>query len=198
MMDQHVGGWGWWRLCNTPPSTLLRELARAMGLLYQQRCSFLHGVSMLVTSVRVLQDADSVDPEGKKTEGAFYLWSADEVAEALGGGARAKLFAARYGMRAEGNCTLSPRRCICTCFLAKHHVIPRFAVLSIDRDPSSVLPLVVQPRTCTSLCACRSCLQRPCEEQCVLTDDAPRVPSGWRAQSASLPGGVWLRQQPHA
>ena len=52
-----------------------------------------------------------MNPEGKKTEGAFYLWSADEVAEALGGGARAKLFAARYGVRPEGNCTLSPRRC---------------------------------------------------------------------------------------
>lgn len=59
----------------------------------------------------MLQDADSVNPEGKKTEGAFYLWSADEVAEALGGGARARLFAARYGVRPEGNCTLSPRRC---------------------------------------------------------------------------------------
>ncbi|KAK9822685.1 hypothetical protein WJX81_000506 [Elliptochloris bilobata] len=54
------------------------------------------------------EDADSVNPEGKKTEGAFYLWRADEVAEALGGGLRAVLFAARYGVRAEGNCTMSP------------------------------------------------------------------------------------------
>lgn len=43
-------------------------------------------------------------------EGAFYLWSAAEVDEVLGGGPQAKLFAARYGVRPEGNCTLSPRR----------------------------------------------------------------------------------------
>ena len=56
------------------------------------------------------QDADSLDPSGKKMEGAFYLWSAAEVDEVLGGGPQAKLFAARYGVRPEGNCTLSPRR----------------------------------------------------------------------------------------
>ena len=38
------------------------------------------------------------------------------MAEALGGGAAAALFAARYGVRPEGNCTLSPRRCARTCW----------------------------------------------------------------------------------
>lgn len=79
----------------------------------------LHRTAIPAICTNLLQDADSVNPEGKKTEGAFYLWSADEVAEALGGGATAQLFAARYGVRAEGNCTLSPRRCACN-VLAAH------------------------------------------------------------------------------
>jgi hypothetical protein len=56
------------------------------------------------------QDADSLGADGRKTEGAFYLWRADEVAAALGGGPQAALFAARYGVRPEGNCGRSPRR----------------------------------------------------------------------------------------
>jgi len=66
------------------------------------------------------QDADSLGTDGRKTEGAFYLWRADEVAAALGGGPQAALFAARYGVRPEGNCNRSPRRRAATAARALH------------------------------------------------------------------------------
>lgn len=58
------------------------------------------------------QDADSLDPDtNKKSEGAFYVWTQDEIKQALGGGdeERAALFCEVYGVQADGNCTLSAR-----------------------------------------------------------------------------------------
>ena len=54
------------------------------------------------------EDADSVPvdeadaPNARKLEGAFYLWSLEEVAEAVGD-ALAPLVIARFGLQAEGN-----------------------------------------------------------------------------------------------
>ncbi len=48
------------------------------------------------------EDADSalVDEPGEKAEGAFYVWTAEEVSRVLGDD---ELFAARFGVRADGN-----------------------------------------------------------------------------------------------
>jgi uncharacterized protein YyaL (SSP411 family) len=57
------------------------------------------------------QDADSLDKAGTKKEGAFYLWTQEEVEEVLGRGSRtADIFKKLYYVKAEGNCDLSPRR----------------------------------------------------------------------------------------
>ena len=58
------------------------------------------------------QDADSFPPEEagtvgvKKTEGAFYLWTRDELDELLG--SEADLVARRYGVEAAGNAPQDP------------------------------------------------------------------------------------------
>jgi len=62
------------------------------------------------------EDADSLPPElageaddashAEKKEGAFYLWSQDELSAALG--SAAKPFGARYGFRADGNADHDP------------------------------------------------------------------------------------------
>ena len=61
------------------------------------------------------EDADSVPPEHAdrpdaartKSEGAFYLWSAEEVASLLG--RDAPVWAARYGIEAGGNAPFDPQ-----------------------------------------------------------------------------------------
>jgi uncharacterized protein len=59
------------------------------------------------------EDADSVPPEDAgtghvhKVEGAFYVWRADEIREVLGDDA--DIFAARYGIRPEGNAPSDPQ-----------------------------------------------------------------------------------------
>ncbi|KAG1680604.1 hypothetical protein FOA52_015053 [Chlamydomonas sp. UWO 241] len=53
------------------------------------------------------EDADSADPsDGVKREGAFYVWTSDEVRAALPADL-AELFCAAYNIQPEGNCTLS-------------------------------------------------------------------------------------------
>src|SRR4029450_8453954 len=59
------------------------------------------------------EDADSVPPEHAheahphKMEGAFYIWSDEEIQEAPG--ADAEVFRARYGVRADGNAPADPQ-----------------------------------------------------------------------------------------
>jgi uncharacterized protein YyaL (SSP411 family) len=59
------------------------------------------------------EDADSVPPEhadrpgAHKSEGAFYLWTADEIRERLGSDAPA--FALRYGVEPGGNAPFDPQ-----------------------------------------------------------------------------------------
>ena len=58
------------------------------------------------------EDADSViDPAhpGVKGEGAFYIWTADEIAEAVGQSA-ARYFNYRYGVEGQGNVREDPHR----------------------------------------------------------------------------------------
>lgn len=51
-----------------------------------------------------MQDADSLDPaEGKKSEGAFYVWTSAEVAEALGGDPlKVAAFGQAYRVKEDG------------------------------------------------------------------------------------------------
>ncbi len=56
------------------------------------------------------EDADSVasEGEGEKQEGAFYLWSADEILETLVDKELVAIFSFTYGIRAEGNARHDP------------------------------------------------------------------------------------------
>jgi uncharacterized protein YyaL (SSP411 family) len=55
------------------------------------------------------QDADSLDTStNKKSEGAFYVWTYEEIVEVLGQ-ERASVFCEVYGVKQGGNCTLSAR-----------------------------------------------------------------------------------------
>ncbi|WIA34616.1 hypothetical protein OEZ86_012935 [Tetradesmus obliquus] len=55
------------------------------------------------------EDADSLDTAtGKKSEGAFYVWTAYEIKSVLGAD-RAGVFGDVYGVQAGGNCNLSAR-----------------------------------------------------------------------------------------
>lgn len=53
------------------------------------------------------QDADSLDPvEGRKKEGAFYVWTAAEIEEVLGSGKngpRLEVFKEVYGVKPKGD-----------------------------------------------------------------------------------------------
>src|SRR5262249_61592051 len=56
------------------------------------------------------EDADSVPPEtpgGKKSEGAFYLWTDEEAARLLG--ADADVFRRRYGIEPGANAPSDPQ-----------------------------------------------------------------------------------------
>ena len=55
------------------------------------------------------EDADSIEPgkEGHKVEGAFYVWSAEEIEQRLDR-RTAALFSHRYGVRPEGNVVEDP------------------------------------------------------------------------------------------
>ena len=60
------------------------------------------------------EDADSIPPEqankpgGHKMEGAFYLWTAQELDELLGGAS--PLVKARFGIEPEGNAPIDPQQ----------------------------------------------------------------------------------------
>lgn len=55
------------------------------------------------------EDADSLDPgDGKKKEGHFYVWTAQEIDAALVP-EELRLFKAHYGVKSDGNCTFSSR-----------------------------------------------------------------------------------------
>ena len=56
------------------------------------------------------EDADSLTAygSGQKQEGAFYLWSADEIRETLGNEELAAIFSFTYGVMAEGNAINDP------------------------------------------------------------------------------------------
>ena len=58
-----------------------------------------------------VQDADSLDKAGRKTEGAYYVWTAQEVDEVLGADTeRERAFKQHYYVKANGNVDLSARR----------------------------------------------------------------------------------------
>jgi uncharacterized protein YyaL (SSP411 family) len=66
-------------------------------------------ISTTVRRLPPLQDADSLDTDtNKKSEGAFYVWTHEEIIEVLGQ-ERASVFCEVYGVKPGGNCTLSAR-----------------------------------------------------------------------------------------
>ena len=53
-----------------------------------------------------------MDKAGKKSEGAYYVWLAEEVDEVLGADSeRGRAFKRHYYVKANGNMDLSQRRC---------------------------------------------------------------------------------------
>ena len=62
---------------------------------------------MLTGTVSLSQDADSLDKAGTKKEGAFYMWTSEEIKEVLGGDA--PVFISHYYVKDEGNADLTPR-----------------------------------------------------------------------------------------
>ncbi|MES2201905.1 MAG: thioredoxin domain-containing protein [candidate division FCPU426 bacterium] len=53
------------------------------------------------------EDADSLDTEGEKVEGAFYVWTRDEILKELGESEGA-VFCSAYGVKEEGNLPNDP------------------------------------------------------------------------------------------
>ncbi len=54
-----------------------------------------------------MQDADSLDKAGTKKEGAFYMWTSQEIREVLGDAA--PLFISHYYVKDKGNADLNLR-----------------------------------------------------------------------------------------
>lgn len=54
------------------------------------------------------QDADSLDPEGHKREGAFYVWGTDEIEQVLADEKAAAVVSYYFGLRKEGNALEDP------------------------------------------------------------------------------------------
>ncbi len=53
-----------------------------------------------------MQDADSLDKAGTKKEGAFYMWTSQEIREVLGDAA--PLFISYYYVKRRGQCRFEP------------------------------------------------------------------------------------------
>ena len=84
-----------------------RQVLKTDGACYSR--SALKALFLIEVSRGVcVQDADSEDKQGKKSEGAFYVWTAEEVQEVLG--QRAELFMAHYYVKPNGNVDLTPRQ----------------------------------------------------------------------------------------
>lgn len=66
---------------------------------------------MLTSYGAALQDADSLDKMGKKAEGAYYVWTTEEIDEVLGADTeRGAAFKRHYYVKAGGNVDLSQHR----------------------------------------------------------------------------------------
>ena len=90
--------------------------------------SLIPDVSLLIRRHSLhLQDADSLDLMGTKSEGAFYVWTEQEIDEVLGP-RQASLFKERYYVKPEGNADLSPRSDPHSEFVGKNCLIARKSV----------------------------------------------------------------------
>lgn len=71
------------------------------------------------------EDADSLEVEsGKKKEGAFYVWTLEEIVKVLGED-RAKMFIEHYFVKEGGNCVLSAKSDPHEEFIGKNVLIVR-------------------------------------------------------------------------
>jgi uncharacterized protein YyaL (SSP411 family) len=117
------------------------------------------------------EDADSVPPEradepqARKTEGAFYIWSLADVRTALGDDSRA--FELRYGLLPEGNAPFDPHNE----FTAKNLLYTARGVAEIaselGREPDDVANALMQARI--TLFNARQTRPRPHLDDKVLT-----------------------------
>jgi uncharacterized protein YyaL (SSP411 family) len=94
----------------------------------------------------VCQDADSLDVErGKKTEGAFYLWSEAEVDEVLGP-ELASVFKPHYYVKPGGNADLSRRSDPHGEFHGKNTLIARQSIVQTASASGAPPPPTPRPR----------------------------------------------------
>ena len=117
------------------------------------------------------EDADSVppakagDPHAHKTEGAFYIWSADEIRAALGDDSR--VFELRYGVQPGGNAPFDPQNE----FGANNLLYTARSIADISREtgrpPGDVAEALMTART--TLFALRAVRPRPHLDDKVLT-----------------------------
>ena len=96
------------------------------------------------------EDADSIppeqagDPKAHKSEGAFYIWSLDEVRAALG--AESPVFEGRYGMLPNGNAPFDPQ----SEFTNKNLLYTALSIADIARaitaEPGAIADVLVRAR----------------------------------------------------
>ncbi|KAF6251178.1 Six-hairpin glycosidase-like protein [Scenedesmus sp. NREL 46B-D3] len=143
------------------------------------------------------EDADSQDAAtSKKAEGAFYVWTADEVVQVLGE-ERAGLFAEVYGVQQGGNCNLSARSDPHQEFTGKNVLMQFMQLGGVSSVQQEALPLA---RAQQLLGECRQLLfaQRAGRPRPSLDD---KVVTAWNGQAISayaLASRVLPAEQPPA
>ncbi len=149
---------------------------------------------------RSAEDADSVPPEqgsvagARKMEGAFYLWTTDEVRQVLGPASRA--FELRYGVLPNGNAPSDPHEE----FTGKNILYTARSIADVAREvgepPGTVATQLMDARV--ALFAARAARPRPELDDKILVEwnglmigafaRAARVLDGGAALGQALPG----------
>jgi len=142
------------------------------------------------------EDADSVPPEqagqaeARKTEGAFYIWSRDEIRNALGDDSLA--FELRYGILPDGNAPADPHNE----FTGKNLLYTARGLADIaseiDRDPEQVAAALTRARI--TLYQARASRPRPYLDDKVLTGWNGLMIGAFARAARVLAGGDALGQ----
>jgi uncharacterized protein len=142
------------------------------------------------------EDADSVPPEQadhsavRKTEGAFYIWSRDEIQRLLGDDSRA--FELRYGILPGGNAPADPHNE----FTGKNLLYTARGLADIagelDRDPADVAAALTRARI--TLHQARASRPRPHLDDKVLTGWNGLMIGAFARAARVLAGGDALGQ----
>jgi len=105
------------------------------------------------------QDADSEDKQGKKSEGAYYMWTEQDVDDALGP-ERARVFKPHYFVKPGGNAVLSSRSDPHHEFAGLNTLIERQSVADTAKQFGDARrPAIAYPQRCLAAVPmiCRSC-----------------------------------------